>query len=405
MEFLTLSLIISLILRFSTAEGLQKRDLSNPSVSEILFEGVGFTGYYSQIKKLVEDGSCDCEIGGSYYFSGPNSPLDEEVAVHFRGPLSLYKFAYYTSEYFDVSDNSTSKSWTRRAYYDSESATTENVTFLTKAGDNSTCLGQALTYASSDGVSKASSATPLGSGNLITSDEEYVIFSNISCSKSGYDKDCGVYRKGIPAYHGYYGTTKMFLFEFKAPTETQENSTSFSYYDMPAIWLLNSHIARTSQYPTNSNCSCWASGCGEFDIFEVMNGTQKNNFYSTFHTFQGTGVLGTGLQAFGHVDRDTEDTMLGGVIFDSVGNTLVFMNNETTFGSSIEVSDISALLNLEEEEEEDDVVVSSLSSISISYSTTSTAKSKNNGHSLFYREDVLSYYISIIILSLLNMLL
>jgi hypothetical protein len=36
---------------------------------------------------------------------------------------------------------------------------------------------------------------------------------------------------------------------------------------MPAIWLLNARIPHTQQY---GNCSCWASGCGEIDLFEVL---------------------------------------------------------------------------------------------------------------------------------------
>ena len=40
--------------------------------------------------------------------------------------------------------------------------------------------------------------------------------------------------------------------------------------DMPAIWLENAQIPLTSQYGTNPECSCWTSGCGEFDIFEVL---------------------------------------------------------------------------------------------------------------------------------------
>jgi hypothetical protein len=36
---------------------------------------------------------------------------------------------------------------------------------------------------------------------------------------------------------------------------------------MPAIWLLNARSPTTQQY---GNCSCWASGCGEIDLFEVL---------------------------------------------------------------------------------------------------------------------------------------
>ena len=46
-------------------------------------------------------------------------------------------------------------------------------------------------------------------------------------------------------------------------------ATSFNG-DMPAIWLENAQIPLTSQYGVNPDCSCWTSGCGEFDIFEVL---------------------------------------------------------------------------------------------------------------------------------------
>jgi hypothetical protein len=62
---------------------------------------------------------------------------------------------------------------------------------------------------------------------------------------------------------GFGGTSKLFLLEFSMPSAAQP--------DMPAIWFLNGQIPRVGQYlPGN----CWASGCGEMDIFEVLaNGT------------------------------------------------------------------------------------------------------------------------------------
>ena len=45
--------------------------------------------------------------------------------------------------------------------------------------------------------------------------------------------------------------------------------TSFNG-DMPAIWFLNAQIPLTSEYGSNSGCSCWKSNCGEFDVFEVL---------------------------------------------------------------------------------------------------------------------------------------
>ena len=55
-------------------------------------------------------------------------------------------------------------------------------------------------------------------------------------------------------------------------------------FDMPAVWMLNARIPLTAQY---HRCNCWATGCGEFDVFEVLDsgGTKAK---STFHSvFQG----------------------------------------------------------------------------------------------------------------------
>lgn len=342
------------------------------SYQVVEFGNVGFSGTYKNVKKISNEDkdSCTCNLGDEIWFSGENAPLNEGVSVHFRGPLSLSKFAFYTSPSFDINDSSSSQSWNRTAYYDASNNTANNVTFLTKAGDNSSCLGKALTYADSTGTGKASDATILGSDNLLKSDEEFSIFSEVKCPKSGYNKACGVYRSGIPAYHGFDGETKMFLFEFTMPTASEKNSSSIEYYDMPAIWLLNDHIPRTSQYPTNPNCSCWNTGCGEFDIFEVMNGTERNNLYSTFHTFQGIEYLGYGIQADGYIPRDTEGTMKGGVLFDSKGNTVVFMSNDTTFDTEVDYNTIQKLTSVSKNEKYD----TNLATISAT-APTSTSKS------------------------------
>lgn len=359
------------------------------SYDKIAFTNVGFAGTYTPVKKLsnIDSSSkCTCEVADAQWFSGTNAPLSEYLSVHFRGPLKLSQFAFYSSPSFVVDDNRSSSDWTRNAYYDASSQSSENVTFLTKAGDNSPCLGDALTYASSNGTGKASAATLLANDTLITSDYEYAIFSNVSCPKSSVNNACGVYRSGIPAFYGFGGVTKMFLFEFEMPTETQSNSSSFDYYDLPAIWLLNDHIPRTSQYPSNSNCSCWASGCGEYDIFEAMNGTERNHLYSTFHTFQGIEYLGTGIQSYGYMPRDTTGVMKGGVIFDSAGNTISFISNSTTFNETLEYKDVSALLSAITT---DETYSSQLMSIS---ATAPSTTSKSSGFSLSERGDGLWYY-------------
>lgn len=55
--------------------------------------------------------------------------------------------------------------------------------------------------------------------------------------------------------------------------------------DAPALWFLNAAIPRVLQYGNdreNTPCSCWSTGCGEFDAFEVL-GTGEERGKSTLH--------------------------------------------------------------------------------------------------------------------------
>lgn len=60
---------------------------------KVVYKGIGFSGSYQDVTNMDEDsGSCSQE---SYSFSGNLSPLDEELSVHFRGPLKLLQFGVY----------------------------------------------------------------------------------------------------------------------------------------------------------------------------------------------------------------------------------------------------------------------------------------------------------------------
>lgn len=69
------------------------------------------------------------------------------------------------------------------------------------------------------------------------------------------------------------------------PYTGTRGSSIYDAKDMPAFWLLNAQIPLTSQYPMNADCSCWKSGCGELDIFEVLAPGDKR-CKSTYHTEQ-----------------------------------------------------------------------------------------------------------------------
>ena len=79
--------------------------------------------------------------------------------------------------------------------------------------------------------------------------------------------------------------------------------------DMPAIWLLNAQIPLTSQYGTNADCSCWTSGCGEFDLFEVLDpGNMRCK--STLHMAPAGGSSDWFL-------RPTKETITAAVVFSA----------------------------------------------------------------------------------------
>lgn len=63
---------------------------------------------------------------------------------------------------------------------------------------------------------------------------------------------------------GFAGPNKIFFFEFDMPLDGNQGFNG----DLPAIWTLNAQIPRTLQYG-KAECSCWQSGCGEFDVSSV----------------------------------------------------------------------------------------------------------------------------------------
>ena len=63
-------------------------------VDQVVYENIGFSGSYNKVTNF-DTNSCSCS-SKPVAFSGSLSPLDEEVSLHFRGPLNLKQFAYYS---------------------------------------------------------------------------------------------------------------------------------------------------------------------------------------------------------------------------------------------------------------------------------------------------------------------
>lgn len=402
----------------------------NP-VSAVKYKNLGFAGSYQDVTSMDEN-SCGCS-SQPFQFSGTMAPLDEELSVHFRGPIKLAQFGVYYPQgsplvkrddnddddctttkhihhkhkraaaieyqyvtqtvFHDANGNiisteeatSTVKTvdlvldtpspdnnnnqkpttssppaaaetpapsptapstpqdggnsagaWSRYSYYTPGSA--DNCVFMNNLGGSgsgtwSSCFGNSISFAGSDGVSPASSPQPLGDVSF-PSNKEFMIFSGQDCSKN-VGTDCGYYRDGIPAYHGFGGADKIFVFEFQMPKAS--DSATFNY-DMPAIWLLNAKIPRTLQYG-KADCSCWSTGCGEFDIFEILS-AGSNKLISHLHNGQGGGSQD-------YFERPYDKTMKGAVIFKDGSITIVVLDDSTSFPTSLSAETVDSWLSVQ----------------------------------------------------------
>jgi len=208
------------------------------------------------------------------------SPYDTPSAYNAPAPSSESSTSSSGSNSSDTSTDSNSQSeggvinpggsdsWGRHAFYDGDSS--EGLVFLNHKGGSGSgvydySFGNSLSYAGSDGVACAKEPTKLAKGTTIPGNGEIVIMSDDECDGD----DCGYVRDDSVAYHGFDGDDKAFFFEFQMPDDGQDTDDLYTAVNMPVIWTLNAQIPRTLQYG-QADCSCWESGCGEFDIFEVL---------------------------------------------------------------------------------------------------------------------------------------
>lgn len=195
------------------------------------------------------------------------------------------------------------------------------------------CFGNTLSYANSDGVTAAQEPQVLGNV-LIPSDDEVVAFTNIPCTS-----DCGYVRPGTPAYQGFSTSSDVvFLLEFMMP---RDSSSGFNA-DMSAIWYLNAQIPRTLQYG-NAACSCWTSGCGEWDVFEILS-AGSDFLTSTLHTWQGTGTQYGGGGCADYIERPLTSYMQAAIVMSVETMTMSIVSIEPIgdFGEGLTDSQVTS---------------------------------------------------------------
>ncbi|CAI6271715.1 unnamed protein product [Periconia digitata] len=176
--------------------------------------------------------------------------------------------------------------WSRVAYYTSAApAEATGFAFLANLGDPQKSgtfdysFGNSLGYVIGDGSKVTTDNTPFD-GTLATSEREIAVFTDEIC-----DGNCEYARPDSVAHYGWGGPSKAFLIEFQMDHYDNEGSDQGMLSDAPAWWFLNAAIPRILQYGNDRNnipCSCWSTGCGEFDAFELL-GRGELRAKSTIH--------------------------------------------------------------------------------------------------------------------------
>ena len=229
-------------------------------------------------------------------------------------------------------------SWQRAAYYSAADQESTGLTFLNNLGGQGSgvwdeTFGNSLSYASSSGISAASTPQIL-SDTTLPDVTEVSIWSASACGTNGDTSSCGYYRPGTTAYHGFAGDTKLFLMEFSMP---YTGNTALEA-DMPAVWALNANIPRTGQY---SNCSSWATGGGEWDILEVLE-SASNQATTTFH---GSNNKGYGFPEY--FERPGDGTIKVAVMFDGSrqSGVIKILDDSTDFEEAIDQNTVNEWLS------------------------------------------------------------
>ncbi|RMJ17108.1 hypothetical protein CDV36_003190 [Fusarium kuroshium] len=217
----------------------------------------------------------------------------------------------------------TGGAWARTSYYNAEQQAADNIVFLGNYGGDGSGVfdevwGNSLSYLNADGSGGSSSPKVL-KDVYIPSNKEFSIWTAEKC-----DESCGYSRAQDVAYKGFSGGSKIFLFNFNMPMDGDRGFNG----DMPALWALNGRIPRTGQY---SSCSCWTTGCGEADIYEVL-ASGDTKCKSTFHLAKGAG-------SSDYFDRPVDSFIRVATIFDERSSSVAIKRVPDDFDFSESLSE------------------------------------------------------------------
>ncbi|THH16699.1 hypothetical protein EUX98_g9259 [Antrodiella citrinella] len=278
---------IPTLLSLGAAYAITPNNVISPAVisgalTGLKYTSVGGSGSYNQVTNMIQGAWPTCTANPSCItapkqVSGNLAPFDEEMTAVLRGPMTLHNIAVYQPT------NSSAATWKRTSNWAQGSAP-DNLVFMSNSGGGvsgewDTCGGASQAY--SDGAftgAAASANADIYGANLPGTNEV-----NIVTSQTCADSPCDGFARGT-ASHGWAGS-KAFVFEFEMPQDGTSNP--------PAIWLLNQQVVNSAQYGCNCRGMGGSGGCGELDLFEVLN-TNLNQGITEIYSFKGATGSGDG---------------------------------------------------------------------------------------------------------------
>jgi Tos1-like cell wall protein len=100
----------------------------------------------------------------------------------------------------------------------------------------------------------------------------------------------------------------------------------------PAIWFLNAQIPRVGQYLTGT---CWLSGCGELDTFEILS-PNNTRLIATLHDSTGRGFSD-------YFERPVELYTKAAVLMYNDSVTIQILPSDFHIGTSISEAQIEQI--------------------------------------------------------------
>ena len=235
----------------------------------ITFQSIGKTGAFPS-RRDPAIGPCDaynadsCCLANQQITSDQLTPWDEDLILTLRGPMKVQQLAVYQP------DSSDARTWSRVSMWD--------------AAAPSAAAGLAF---DGNGTDKTGFPGTVGTECLVN-----VSTDDVFACGPGSSPYCPVPGAGKTAHRGWSGS-KLFVMlatmphAGDVPGACSKNATG-NWYDAPWIGLSVGELVRAGSFVS---CQCYAKdpakgyladGCGQFNVFEVVN---DNNSFKNLDVF------------------------------------------------------------------------------------------------------------------------